>query len=166
MHLFDENEVIHRYKTVEEIMEGYYGIRLECYEKRQQYQLDIIAEDIRVLENKYRFVKGVNEDVIIIHKKTREELEKLLDDMKFDRMIKETKLSFNYLLRMPIESFTKDMVQKIEDMLMEKRKDYAHLEGKTPGDMWTSELTSFEKEYSKQLKVFEKENMFEKKITK
>jgi DNA topoisomerase-2 len=71
MHLFDENEVIHRYKTVEEIMEGYYGIRLECYEKRQQYQLDIIAEDIRVLENKYRFVKGVNEDVIIIHKKTR-----------------------------------------------------------------------------------------------
>jgi hypothetical protein len=81
-------------------------------------------------------------------------------------MIKETKLSFNYLLRMPIESFTKDMVQKIEDMLMEKRKDYAHLEGKTPGDMWTSELTSFEKEYSKQLKVFEKENMFEKKITK
>ncbi|CAN8306356.1 unnamed protein product [Cochlearia groenlandica] len=59
MHLFDKKGVIKKFVTPEEIIEDFFGLRLEYYEKRRRVMLENLELELLKLENKVKFILGV-----------------------------------------------------------------------------------------------------------
>jgi DNA topoisomerase-2 len=66
MVMFDRNRRLKKYKNVAEILEEFYHIRLEFYEKRKEYLISRLERELMILDNKKKFIIGVIEDEIVI----------------------------------------------------------------------------------------------------
>jgi DNA topoisomerase-2 len=83
MVLFDESLKIRKYATEIEILEEFVGIRMRYYHLRKDYLISRIERDIAMMENKYRFISEVNDDIVIISKKAKKQIVKQLIDRKY-----------------------------------------------------------------------------------
>ncbi len=92
MVLFDQNGKIKRYTSIEEILNTFYDLRLELYDKRKVYMLSILKKDLGILSNKVRFIKAVISEELILKNKKRAILVNELLDSGYDTMSKLEKL--------------------------------------------------------------------------
>jgi DNA topoisomerase-2 len=60
-----------------------------------------------------------------------------------------TKVSYDYLLSMPIDSVTSKKIIQLNKQHKDKEEEYNQLANKTPKDIWLSELDILEVEYTK-----------------
>lgn len=157
MYLYNDNGEIQHFKSPEEIMEDFYNIRLEYYQKRKDYILKKLLRECIILENKVKFVENVLGDKIKWNI-PEEDLEKILEDLGLDRLDldefdlgiqtlekprlpkENAKVSFNYLLEMKIRSLTKEKVLQLKKEFEEKRVEYDMLEKKRITQLWLDDL--------------------------
>ena len=64
MHLFDHNEQLKIYKTAEEIIDAYYGIRLDMYNTRKTYLINKLNKELILLSNKAIYIMEVLEGTV------------------------------------------------------------------------------------------------------
>jgi DNA topoisomerase-2 len=64
MTLFNEHLQIKRYTSPLEIIEEFYPIRLSIYHKRKEYMLSVIRAELKILTQKFKFIKGVSSGTI------------------------------------------------------------------------------------------------------
>ena len=148
IHLYNENNTITKYNDVETIMREFCKRRIQLYEQRKNYQLDELDRQILLISSKCKFILEVVEETILINKQTKE---KLLFQL-VDKGYPEINESYDYLLKLPIYTLTKEEIDKLlkeKDNLIKLHEDISSLSAK---DMWLNELSVFEKEYSKFLK--------------
>ena len=145
MHLFNEREQLRRYENVDEIIEEYYSIRLEHYNKRKVYLIDKLEKELLVLSNKVKFIKDTLDDKIDLRKKSREAINKLLEDMKFDKDIETN--NYNYLVKMPMDSVCQENINKFMKEHGDKNKELDGIKTIKIEEMWLNELTELKKEY-------------------
>lgn len=74
MVLFDSNNKIRRFGTELEILEEFYHIRLKYYELRKSYLMSRIEREVKILDNKMRFIQDVNDGRIIISKRNKKNI--------------------------------------------------------------------------------------------
>lgn len=142
MYLYDRDGGLKKY-TVDGIVDEFFVVRLEFYEKRKTSLLKGLKDEIDDLEKKLKFVKYVvaNNNVFRI---TRDRLidqlvrEKILDS-EHDPMIE-------VYFGMHFQSFTKEKVLHIETRIIELKKEYDVIKKKSKEDMWKEDLNRL-KEY-------------------
>lgn len=148
IHLYNENNTITKYNDVETIMREFCKRRIQLYEERKNYQLDELDRQILLISSKCKFILEVVEETILINKQTKEKILFQLVDKDYP----EINESYDYLLKLPIYTLTKEEIDKLlkeKDNLIKLHEDISSLSAK---DMWLNELSVFEKEYSKFLK--------------
>lgn len=138
---FNTEHQIHKYKHVEDILEEYCRVRYDLYIKRKAYQLEQLLKQIRILENRIRFLGEVMNDTLVIFKKTEEQIETLLKKEKYNKEDD----SYSYLLNMPIHSFSSNKIQSLTTQLNEVSLSHQQLEKQTPSSIWKKELSEFSK---------------------
>lgn len=143
MHLFNEKEQLRKYEDVYEIMKEYYEVRYEYYNKRKKYLIDKLGKELVILSNKARYIKGNLEDKIDLRKKTKDQIDKMLEDMKFDKHIKDN--NYNYLIKMPMDSVCKENVEKIMKEHGEKEEELESIKSSSVEKMWLKELCDLKK---------------------
>ncbi|EFH59729.1 hypothetical protein ARALYDRAFT_898932 [Arabidopsis lyrata subsp. lyrata] len=74
MHLFDRKGVIKKYATPEQILEEFFELRLEYYEKRKETMLKNLEIELLKLENKVRFILGVLSGEIIVNNRKKADI--------------------------------------------------------------------------------------------
>ncbi|XP_076941033.1 DNA topoisomerase 2-like [Bidens hawaiensis] len=74
MHLFDANGVIKKYDTPEQILEDFFYLRLEYYEKRKTALLRELEKASVMLANKVRFICEVVEGSLIVSNRKKADL--------------------------------------------------------------------------------------------
>ncbi|KAJ6750862.1 hypothetical protein OIU85_001405 [Salix viminalis] len=74
MHLFDSAGVIKKYDNPEQILEEFFHLRLEHYEKRKKVLLENLEFELLKLENKVRFILGVVRGEITVNNRKRADL--------------------------------------------------------------------------------------------
>ncbi|CEP23816.1 K03164 DNA topoisomerase II [Cyberlindnera jadinii] len=88
MVLFDPEYRVKKYETVEEIMQDFYWVRLEYYQKRKDHLATVLQNELARLSSQARFLKLVIDGKLIVNNKKRAilvaELEKL-NFPKFDK---------------------------------------------------------------------------------
>jgi DNA topoisomerase-2 len=158
MHLYGPEGHIKRYESVEEIMRDYYVVRLELYLKRKNYQLSILEYQLKIISFKVKFIIMVIDKQLEINNKKRQEIEEKLEKHIFPKIGKtnnDTKLSYDYLLTMPIYNLTHEKIEELKQQQEEKETEYNNLNLKTPQEIWSEELdileTKYEKWYEKKL---------------
>jgi DNA topoisomerase II len=167
MNMFDANEKLKKYSSAEEIIDDYYGVRLEYYEKRKQYILNALTRELLVLSNRARYITELLDDTIDLRRKTNKMLTALLKERKYDLYIagkdKEQEISgdsnsssdaddengYKYLLKLPMDSVSEENVSRLLAEKEKKEKELSELGSKSLEQLWQNDLEELEAEYAK-----------------
>jgi uncharacterized Zn finger protein len=74
---------------------------------------------------------------LVIFKKSKETVEKLLIEQKYDKV----QGSFEYLLEMRIDTFTKEKIEKLKNSLEEKKLLIKEISSKAEKDFWLEDIS-------------------------
>ncbi|KAM1369168.1 hypothetical protein ACFX2F_039790 [Malus domestica] len=176
MHLFDRKGVIKKYDTPEQILEDFFHLRLEFYEKRKKVLLEDLELELLKLENKVRFILGVVNGEIIVSNRKRADLFLELQQKGFTPFPKKTKAlepevagatentedaeenseaaiekgarisDYEYLISMAIGTLTIERVQALLDDRDKANAEVDELRKSTPRSLWLKDLDALEME--------------------
>ena len=147
MHLFDANDKLKKYTTVNEIIDDYYITRLELYRKRKEYMISALEGELKVLSNKARYINETLDGSIDLRRKKKDEVRIMLNEKKFDIINEDTE--FKYLVKMTMDSVTDENVIKINKDHESKSVLLDETRATTINQMWLNELDALELQYSK-----------------
>jgi DNA topoisomerase-2 len=153
MNMFNGDIQLHKYRTVQEIIDAYYNVRMDMYGKRKTAQVKLLENKVKELSNRARFITEVVKGTIDLRKMADdEETDSCLEQAKYDRV--EDK--YDYLTRMPMNNMNKTRAEKIKQEREEAVEKLEELRKTTLVQMWTRELEIFVQEYVKYKKNREK----------
>ena len=166
MHMFDENEKLCYFKTVDEIVNHFIKVRMTYYLKRKQIQLAELKRESMILSNRARFLNDILTDTIDLRKKKIDEVNTILKKMNYDAVLikhnvededNNTSSSSNgadykYLTKMPMDMVTEENVQKLLKERDLKIGKLDALEKTKESDIWINELDDFKSQYKLYLK--------------
>jgi DNA topoisomerase-2 len=132
---FNRNCEIRQY-TIEKMLSEFFSIRHNLYIKRKEYIINILNNEIIVLNNKFRFIKDIIDNTLVINKIPIKDVCAKLEELKYDKIND----SYEYLYKLPVSKFTKEEYNKLKEKLESKNKEKAEMEKKTVADMWLKEL--------------------------
>jgi DNA topoisomerase-2 len=145
MHLFDAEDRLKKYETVEEIIDDYFVTRLDLYEKRKMKLIDSLEKILIVLSNKARYINELLDDTIDLRKKKRDEIVALLSEKGYS--IIDDDIEYKYLTKMPMDSVSEENVAKINKEHEDKMDELERINATSIHCMWLQDLDVLEKEY-------------------
>ena len=163
MHLFNEKEQLRKYQNVYEIIDAYYVIRYDYYAQRKAYIIIKLNNELKTLSSKARFIQYNLDDTIDLRKKSKEEIFTILTNFKFD--LGENG-DFNYLIKMPMDSVSKENVEKLMKEHEQKKAELETIKAQTLEEMWLKELSELKIAYNDFLKLANKTEEPTKKMKK
>ena len=136
MYLFDDNLIPSKYKNVNDILLDFYDIRIDYYVKRRTYILDKLKKELAILDAKVRFIEEYINGKIEINRKSKEYIYSLLEERGYPDFGE----SYDYLVRMPILSFTEEKIEELSKQRNDKKQEVKILKNKTEKDLWLDDL--------------------------
>lgn len=138
MHAFNHKGVITKYNTLNEILQEFAEVRLELYEKRRQHQIQELKNELPYHENVVKFILDQLQDkpLMDLRRKARAECDIILEKGGLSKIDG----GYDYILKLPVSSFTFEQNVKHQKQLDTLKRDIAELEKKTPANMWLDDL--------------------------
>ena len=124
------------------------------------------------MTNLAKYIQYTLDDKIVLKKKTNQEINGMLEGMSFDKILDRTsgKLSYNYLIKKPMDIVSDENVEKIMKEQALKEKELNILKSRKVEDIWLEELEELKKCYrdvlSKVVKTEKKVNTEKKRSNK
>ena len=143
MHLFNRDCKLKKYTTVPEIIDEFYGIRIDTYAKRKEAQIAEMRRLLVKLSNRAKYILANLDGSIDLRRKSATQVMEMLEAKSFDKIDGD----FKYLVKMPMDSVTNENVANILKEKETTEAELATLIGTTLEQMWLHELDVFEKEY-------------------
>ena len=171
IHLYNENGTIKKYTNIKDILQEFFDIRLKMYEKRKEFILNKLKNELDILSYKVKFILAVIDKEIKINNKTKDIIESKLEKLEYPKLSKSNEdKNFNYLLGMNLWSLTYEKVEELKKQKDEKETEYNSLKDKPIKDIWKEELVelleAYEKWYQEKLNDVEDIVVTSKKIKK
>lgn len=133
---FDENNKIKVFNNVEEILQHFIDFKLSTLSVRRENLLNVLNEKIDFAYSKQRFIELIINDELQINKKSRDYIVKELK--KYPEI--QERDNYEYLLKLPISSLTKEQIEKLKEQQKENKKALDELSAKTNADIWNDDL--------------------------
>jgi DNA topoisomerase-2 len=143
MHLFDANDKLKKYDTVEAIIDDYFVTRLELYGKRKEFMIKSLERELMLLSNKAKYIQENLDGTIDLRKKNKEQINIMLsgyDVIDGDK-------DYKYLTKMTMDSVTDENVAKLFAEHSQKQTELDTVKATTDRQMWSSELDKLKNEY-------------------
>lgn len=137
----DEKGKLKIFETAEEIIEYFTNFRLTYYIKRKEYLLDKLNRELKLLSNRGRFIKAILDEKIKINNVAKSEIIESIKSLGLDLVDD----SYDYLLRMPIYSLTKELFEKLKEDFTKKKQEIKELEETDPKNMYLEDLQELKK---------------------
>lgn len=165
MTAFDVDGKLHKYATTTDILRVFFDQRLEYYVKRKALLLEKMRRELKILDNKARFVEEVCSGDLVVSNRKRAELLADLQERGYDLFPKEEvkkaeddeeaeeedtasdadlAKGYEYLLGMKIWSLTFERAEELRRQLAEKSEEVATLEATEPQTIWLNDLDAIE----------------------
>ena len=137
----DENGKLKIFEKDSEIINYFVNFRLEYYHKRKSFLMDQLKSELKVLSNKGRFIKAILDGKIEVKNTPKLEIISSIETFGLEKM----EGSYDYLLRMPIWSLTKEVFEKLKEDYKSKKTQLEELEKVDPKDMYLLDLSEIKK---------------------
>jgi DNA topoisomerase-2 len=138
MHLFDSKDTLQKYENVSDIIDSYYGVRLNLYQDRKDYMIDAIEKELVLLSNKAKYIKENLDGTIDLRKKKKEQVIEMLEAKGYDKLDNDEE--YKYLVKMPMDSVTEENVDKLLKDKGNKETELEQIKNTTINKMWITEL--------------------------
>ena len=139
----DENGKLLIFEKTSEIIEYFVNFRLSYYHKRKEFMLAKMNHDLKILSNRGRFIKAILDEKLKINNVSKALIIEGIIEMKLDKIDD----SYDYLLRMPIYSLTKELFEKLKEDFTTKKGEIKKLEETDPKDMYLDDLNDLKKKF-------------------
>ncbi len=150
---FNREGKIRKYDSIDQIIYEFAEVRLEMYQSRKAYLIADLEKKVISSNAKRRFVEEVIDGIIVIHRRKRAEVVEVLKAREYP-LIEE---KYDYLLKISIDSFTEEMIEKLSHVAEKAQQELAELRETEPAVMWLRELEELEKVYAKYVTAWEKD---------
>lgn len=140
MVLFNAGGMITRFGKIEDIVNEWFDVRYELYEKRIAKIIENLEFEFKKISNKARFIKENIEETIDIKNAPIDEVVEMLDERKYDKIEEK----FDYLIDMKIRFMTKEKYEELLAEMERLRKEIEYMKN-----------TSVETEWLKDIKILE-----------
>jgi DNA topoisomerase-2 len=140
MNLFNHEEKLTHFNEVHEICDAFLEQRIVYYQKRKDYLLTHLREEIKVLHNRHRYIEELLAETLDLRRKTGAQLEQLLTGKAYDKVDG----TFHYLVKMSMDSMCQENVDHLRQQYEAKQKELAVTEATSPQAMWIAELQDLE----------------------
>ena len=145
MHLFNEKEQLRKYENVYDIVDGYYDVRYSYYVKRKDYLISKLNNELKVLSAKARFIQYNLDDKIDLRKKSKTQINEIMEKFEFELG---DCGDYNYLIKMPMDSVSKENVEKLMKEHENKKAELESIQSSTIEEMWLKELSQLKIAYN------------------
>ena len=146
MHLFDAQDKLKKYETVNQIIDDYFVTRLELFLTRKEYLIKEIQKELTLLENKVRYIGELLEGTIDLRRMKKDDIRTMMEEKCYDWL--DGDHDFKYLIKLSMDSVSDENVAKLQQDYKQKQQDLADILGKSPETMWLDELIILEQEYA------------------
>jgi DNA topoisomerase-2 len=143
IHMFNAERKLKKYEHVEQLIDDYFSVRYEAYQRRKLALIEEMSNRTRLLTNKARYVEYVLIDKIDLRRKTAETVNAMLLSHSFDMIDGD----YKYLVKMPMDSVTTENVEKLRRERDETLRELEVLRQTTLEQMWLRELDALELRY-------------------
>jgi DNA gyrase/topoisomerase IV subunit A len=126
-----------------EIIEYFVNFRLTYYHKRKQFLLDKLNKELKILSNRGRFIKAIIDEKLKVNNVSKSKIIEGIELLKLEKIDD----SYDYLLRMPIYSLTKEMYEKLKEDFVSKKEEIRKMEETDPKDMYIDDLSELKKKF-------------------
>jgi DNA topoisomerase-2 len=145
MHMFNADCKLHKYASVEEIIDDFYTIRLATYQKRKEYLIQELRRRLVKLSNRAKYILETLDGKIDLRRKTATQVRELMEAQGFERI----EGDFKYLIKMPMDSVTNENVEHILKEKADTETELTTLLATTLETIWLKELVELETSYDK-----------------
>jgi DNA topoisomerase-2 len=139
----DEFGKLKIFETSEEIIEYFTKFRLTYYDIRKQHTLDKLNRELKILSNRGRFIKAILDEKLKINNVSKTEIILSIESLGLEQIDD----SYDYLLRMPLYSLTKELFEKMKQDFTAKKEEIKILESTDPKDMYLLDLSELKKKF-------------------
>ena len=143
MHMFNSEIKLHKYSSVEEIIDDFYGVRMETYKKRKAYLVSDMEKKLVRLSNRARYIQETLKGTIDLRHKTAEQVNELLAGMQFVKIDED----YKYLIKMPMDSVTQENVANIMREKENTETELNVLKATPLEKIWLQELNTLDVQY-------------------
>ena len=155
MHMFDKDCKLHKYRNVQEIIDEFYGVRIDVYQKRKAAQLKEMEHRLVRLSNRAKYIQETLAGTIDLRRMKTDAVNELLSGKKYDKIDGD----YKYLVKMPMDSVTEENVANIMAEKATTEGDIETLRKTSVETIWYRELTKLSTEYDKYKLIREKIQM-------
>jgi DNA gyrase/topoisomerase IV subunit A len=144
--VLDEFGRLKIFNSASEIIEYFVKFRLTYYDKRKQFIIDTLNQELLVLSNKARFIKAIIDGKLKINNVPKKEIILYLQTANFD----EVNGSHSYLLSLPIHTLTKEIYEELIASVHKKEAELEEVKRKLPISMYREDLQELKKALQKE----------------
>lgn len=137
----DENGKLKLFDSVNDMIKYFVEFRLKYYEIRKKHLIEKLDKELKIISNKAKFIQLILNDKIQVNNKSKSIIYKQIEKNKLE-MIDD---SYDYLLRMPIYSLTKEMYEKLKKDLKMKKLSIQEVKKLKPKEMYLKDLKELSK---------------------
>ena len=119
------------------IIEDYYTTRYKKKKKRKEYLVNKLSNELKHLSNKVKYIKALLNDDIDLRKKTKDQIDNIMKSYRFDIGGDNT---YNYLIKMPMDSVSQDNVDRLIKEHSSKQQQLDSVKADTVEKVWLQEL--------------------------
>ena len=151
MNLFNAEDKLTKYNTVNEIIDDFFETRLAYYGSRKAHLIDVLEKELILISNKARYIQEVLIGSIDLRKKKKDEIIKMLQDKLYAKIASDNNIldeEYKYLVRMPMDSVSDENVAKLMNEYTRKQTELAEIKATPCQQMWLKELDALEQEYN------------------
>jgi hypothetical protein len=147
---FSPDMKITKYATVGQILEGFYGPRLEAYELRRQQEMRRLKAEAEEADAKARFIRAVLEGSLDLRRATDEQILAGMQAHSLPGLSSGTGIDrYDYLLRLRMDRVKATAIQEAEAAVLVAKTAVAELETTTAGELWIKDLQECEAAWKK-----------------
>lgn len=144
MMLWDHGIFCPKRFTLQDILDHHAQARVDLYHKRRAYDMAALEQQIAQLTDEYRFVCAVMADSSFIFRRPKQEVEATLRAQQY----RDCQGSYNYLLRLPVASFTTELLHKLEQDRQHAETALTVYASRTVWDLWEADLDQVAQAYT------------------
>ena len=143
MYMFNSETKLHKYESVQEIIDDFFQVRMGMYKKRKDALLVDMRAKLEKLSMRAKYIQETLSSKIDLRKKTAQQVTELLDGLSYVKIDGD----FKYLIKMPMDSVTEENVAKIMKEKADTEMELETLLKTSLEQLWLTELRILDKEY-------------------
>ena len=133
----DETGKLKIFEKDSDIINYFVQFRLGYYVKRKEFLIENLKNSLKILTNKGKFIKAILEDKIQIKNVPKLEIIDSIEKFGLDKIDD----SYDYLLKMPLWSLTKEVFDKLKEDFTNKKSELEKLSAVEPKDLYLNDLS-------------------------